>query len=124
MTPKRKYEGSRVKCIHPISRVSCNGIVAGMDEKAGITIVSEENPERIIFCAIPSDPGFIDDYNGLKEAIDKGIPFDEAKILAEAEGFPPELVEYILSQMSFIRGNTGTSQEELEKRCAFNTRKN
>jgi len=52
MAGGKMFEGKVIKVVHPSGEIK-NGIIAGCDEKKGITVISADKPDDILF-AIPS----------------------------------------------------------------------
>jgi len=45
------FEGKEIIIVHP-SGERVKGIIAGCDEEKGVTVISAENPEKILYCNI------------------------------------------------------------------------
>ena len=121
---KKMYEGKRVRVKHPLSGRIMQGIVAGAHPEKGITIVKEEDPEKICYCALLDNPDQ-NEWEYFTTVMSSGDNplYDEIAYLIEIGYFTEDEVRIMK-----IGGSMGiykcSSQDKLQQRCAFSQKGN
>jgi len=110
----KMFEGKVIKVVHPSGEIK-NGIIAGCDEKKGITVISADKPDDILFCNSLQTPFDREMFGWFVEAVQEGKEWDFVEELAKRKGLS-EIQEAFLRMSSMDKG---ALQEELHERCPF-----
>jgi len=108
------FEGKEIIIVHP-SGERVKGIIAGCDEEKGVTVISAENPEKILYCNIGENEEKKEQLRWFIEAAREEREWDIVEELVKRK----KIKEKTTAFYRFTGRIVGALQEELHNKCPF-----